>query len=259
MTGVNSYNYNNSKDNLMRLLIKIFAVVSAFFFYAGSFAYATPSTIVWIPSVDVQSYGVYHLGIDNYFTVFKKGVGEGGAAFPTDIGLTIGILPFSGIQAEIGIDLLEPLHSPWSINAKVALPEGTLSEWAPAFSIGICNVGFEKNVTDINMLHILTAKTFPIIGRLSAGYFQGNSKILVDENLRGDNAGILLSWDKQMTEINENLWLAIDYQSGNNFLGAFSFGFAWSFSKNVSVIFARNIFNNPAYPSTFTTQLDINI
>jgi hypothetical protein len=243
----------------MNLFSKIIVLVFAFLFCTGCIAFSTPSTIIWIPSVDIQSYGVFHLGIDNYFTAFKKGLGEGGAAFPTDLGLTVGILPFSYVQAEIGVDLFEPLHSPWAVNAKVALPEGTLAEWAPAFSVGICNVGFQKNVTDINMLHILTAKTFPLIGRLSAGYYQGNSKILIDENLRGDNAGVLFSWDKQMTEINENLWLAVDYQSGKNFLGAFSFGFAWSFSKNVSVIFARDIFNNSEYPSTFTTQLDINI
>jgi hypothetical protein len=61
-----------------------------------------------------------------------------------------------------------------------------------------------------------------------------------------------------MTEISENLWLAIDYQSGQNAFGALSYGFAWSFSKNVSVIFGRDVFNANV-PSAFTTQLDINI
>jgi hypothetical protein len=69
-----------------------------------------------------------------------------------------------------------------------------------------------------------------------------------------------------MTEISDKLWLAVDYQGGMNYLGALSFGFSWSFSKNISVIFGYDIYNNKKalYNSvntnaqTFTTQLDIN-
>ena len=41
-------------------------------------------------------------------------------------------------------------------------------------------------------------------------------------------------------------------------MGALSYGFAWSFAKNVSVIFARDVFNADI-PSAFTMQLDINM
>jgi hypothetical protein len=220
--------------------------------------HATPSTIIWIPSVDIQPYSVFHCGIDNYFTVFKKGIGEGGSAFPTDLGLTVGVLPFSGIQAEVGVDLFEPLHSPWAFNAKIGIPENVITDWSPAIAAGGCNFGLQNNVTDVNMLYALASKTFPVIGRVSAGYYTGNKNILLDPDGNIDNNGILLSWDKQVTEISENLWLAVDYQGGKNSFGALSFGFAWSFSKNVSVLFARDVFNNGA-PSTFTAQLDINI
>jgi hypothetical protein len=219
---------------------------------------ATPSTILWIPSVDIQPYSVFHLGMDNYFTVFKKGIGEGGVAYPTDLGLTVGVLTFPGIQAEIGVDLFEPLHSPWAFNAKIGVPENVISDWSPAIAAGGCNFGVEKNVTDVNILYAVVARTFPVIGRFSAGYYSGNKNVLLDTDGNIDNTGILLSWDKQVIELSENLWLAVDYQSGKNSFGAFSFGFAWSFSKNVSVIFARDVYNNNA-PSTFTAQLDINI
>jgi hypothetical protein len=220
--------------------------------------HATPSTIIWIPSVDIQPYGVFHLGVDNYFTAFKKGIGQGGAAFPTDLGLTIGVLPFSAMQAEIGIDMLEPQNSPWVFNGKIGLVEGALNEWSPALSAGGCYFGTEKNVTNINMLYVLAGKTISPVGRLSAGYYKGNDKILLSPEGQADETGILLSWDRVISEIDDRLWLAVDYQGGKNSLGAFSFGGAWSFSKNVSVIFAYDIFNNDA-PGMFTTQLDINI
>jgi hypothetical protein len=220
--------------------------------------HATPSTIIWIPSVDLQPFKVFHLGIDNYFTVFKKGIGQGGLAFPTDLGVTVGVLPFEKFQAEVGVDLLEPTQSPWSFNAKVGIPEGSIAEWSPGIAIGACNLGVEKNLTDYNIIYGIVAKTLPVIGRLSVGYYTGNKNLLVDNDGKVDNSGILVSWDKQVSEINENLWLAVDYQGGKNSLGAVSFGLAWSFSKNISVILARDIYNNNA-PSTLTTQLDINL
>ena len=236
-----------------KMIFSFIAVISEVFFLQ-----ATPSTIIWISSADIQQFKVFHLGIDNYFTVFKKGIGQGGLAFPTDVGLTVGVLPFEKFQAEVGVDLLEPTQSPWSFNAKVGIPEGSIAEWSPAIAIGACNLGIEKNLTDYNIIYGIVAKTLPVIGRLSVGYYTGNKNLLVDNDGKADNSGILVSWDKQVTEINENLWLAVDYQGGKNSLGAVSFGLAWSFSKNVSVILARDIYNNHA-PSTITTQLDINL
>jgi hypothetical protein len=242
----------------MEPLLKRTTILFALVFSGSTLIHATPSTIIWIPSVDIQPYSVFHLGIDNYFTLFKKGIGEGGVAFPIDIGLTTGILPISEIQAEIGVDIFEPLHSPWAFNVKIGVPENIITGWSPAVVIGGCNFGIQKNVTDANILYIITAKTFPVIGRISIGYYTGNRNILVDPDGHIDNNGILLSWDKEAFGISENLWLAVDYQSGKNNYGVLSFGFAWSFSKNVSLIFARDIYNNGA-PGTFTTQLDITL
>ena len=48
--------------------------------------------------------------------------------------------------------------------------------------------------------------------------------------------------------------------SGKSANGALNLGFAWSFAKNVSMIFAYDIYNNKKTggKDTFTTQLDIN-
>jgi hypothetical protein len=220
---------------------------------------ATPSTIIWIPSVDFQAYKSYHLGIDNYSLDYKKGIAGSGTAYPTDLGLTVGILPFANVQAEVGVDYMTPQLSPFMLNAKIGVPEGVLAEWSPALAVGGFGFGFQKNVTDLNILYGIAGKTFPVIGRIEIGYYSGNSTLLTDlSSGAADNSGVLLSWDRQITEVSKNLWLAIDYQSGKSALGALSYGFAWSFSKNVSVIFARDVFNADV-PSAFTMQLDINI
>ena len=60
--------------------------------------------------------------------------------------------------------------------------------------------------------------------------------------------------------------MAVDYQGGKNAYGALNFGFSWAFSKNVSVIFAYDTWNNKnvfynskdANVNSFTTQVDIN-
>jgi hypothetical protein len=244
---------NNVKT--LNNIVMIFAI----FVVTNSLTYATPSTIIWIPSVDFQGYGSFHLGIDNYAYDFKNGKPYSGTAFPTDLGLTVGVLPSSIVQAEIGVDYMTPQWSPLLLNAKIGFPEGALADWSPAIAVGGFGFGFAKNLTDYNIVYGMAGKTLPVIGRFEVGYFSGNKKLLVNiSSGEEDNSGVLVSWDRMIPEISENLWLAVDYQGSKSSFGALSYGFAWSFSKNVSVIFARDVFNADI-PSTFTMQLDINI
>jgi hypothetical protein len=222
-------------------------------------ATATPSTIIWIPSVDFQGYKSFHLGIDNYSFDYKSGKPGSGSMLPTDLGLTVGILPDTIVEAEVGVDYFTPQWSPFTLNGKIGVPEGALASWSPAVAVGAFGIGFQKNVTDLNIIYGIVGKTFPVIGRLEAGFYSGNKNILLDAATgKADNSGVILSWDRMIPEISENLWLAVDYQSGKSTMGALSYGLAWSFSKNVSVIFARDVFN-ANLPSALTLQLDINI
>ena len=77
---------------------------------------------------------------------------------------------------------------------------------------------------------------------------------------KGDDNGLLVSWDRTMSEISDKLWVAVDYQGGKNAYGATSVGFSWAFAKNVSVIFGYDIWNNKdrAGQNTATVQVDIN-
>lgn len=248
---------------------KILLICTILCSFSSEIIFSTPSTQIWIPSTDFQKWKSMHLGLDNYFRTSKIDGIRGPGIF--DIGLTTGLLPFEKFQGEIGVDYLYMGDNyyddhPIYFNAKIGFPEGALFKNSPAIVFGAYNIGLKKNLSDYNILYGEIAKTIPVLGRISAGYYAGNDKILVDEYLKKANKGVLLSWDRTMTEISDKLWLAVDYQGGENYLGAFSFGASWAFSKNVSVIFGYDIYNNKkAYyntsnqnANTFTAQVDIN-
>jgi len=137
---------------------------------------------------------------------------------------------------------------------------------APAIAIGAYNFGLKNNLTNYNIAYGIIAKTVPVLGRLSVGYYVGNDKLLIDGTGAKAGSGILASWDRSMKEISDKLWFAVDYQGGNNYLGALNFGFSWAFTDKVSVIFGYDIYNDSktfynsvnTNKNTFTTQLDIN-
>lgn len=239
------------------------------FLLISKISFSTPSTQIWIPSTDFQKWKTMHLGLDNYIRTSKTDGVRGAGIF--DLGLTTGLLPFEKFQGEVGVDFLSMGDDnyddyPVYFNAKLGFPENALFGGSPAIAVGAYNLGLKKNLTNYNIFYGLIAKTIPVLGRISVGYYTGNDKLLVDENLEKANDGILLSWDRTMTEISDKLWVAVDFQGGQNYLGALNFGAAWSFSKNVSVIIGYDIYNNSkAYyntnnqnANTFTAQVDIN-
>ncbi|MGA2400342.1 MAG: hypothetical protein ABSG91_01385 [Syntrophobacteraceae bacterium] len=143
-------------------------------------AHATPSTTFWTPmTLDIQSYMVPHLGVDNYFTRHSY--------FPTDFGLTIGVLPWEKLQMEIGIDAFTPTAKadfaienkhPYSFNAKIGTPEDALCKGSPALQIGIFDLGTRTSVmatdfTNADILYGVIGKSTPAFGRFSAGPYFG--------------------------------------------------------------------------------------
>ena len=252
----------------MKNMTKVVTLAMVLIVAATGAALATPSTQIWIPSTDVQAFKTVHLGIDNYIRADRK---DDGSRDPNvyDLGLTAGILPFEKFQMEIGADYLvngtEYDNSPLYFNAKVGIPENALFAYSPALAIGGYNFGTNTKTdsalrTDQNIVYALAAKTVPVLGRLSAGYFVGNSVVLNDEEGNNEHSGVLLSWDRTLSEISDKLWAAVDYQGGDSAMGALSFGVSYAFAPNVSVIFGYDIYNNEkmAGKDTFTTQLDIN-
>ncbi len=255
---------------MKRLMSTLFLAVVLSVAAAGV-AMATPSTQIWIPSTDVQAYKTFHLGIDDYVRVQKNPDGTY-APIIYDAGVTAGVLPFEKLQMEVGIDYIHYGSTvydgaPIYFNAKLGTPEESLFKYSPAIAVGVYNVGVKGGGLSRNtcqdICYGLVAKTIPVVGRLSAGGYVGNGGNINFKDHLGntDNSGVLASWDRTMSEIDDRLWLAVDYQGGDNAYGAVNFGASWAFSKNVSLIVGYDVYTRKATGGqpTFTTQLDINI
>ncbi len=238
-------------------------------FLLNGVAFATPSTTYWTPATtDIQPFGILHIGVDNYFTVFRKAK-NGASSFGTDIGLTMGVLPFEKLQMEVGVDLIEPTDYPVSFNAKLGTPEDSLFKWSPALNIGIFNVGTKKDVTNQNIVFGLVGKTIPVIGtRLFAGPYIGNGKALVDRRGDRENKGFMIGFDRGFfpakdSEGNEykKVVLAADYASGKNSIGGGGFGLYYYFTKDISLLTGPVWFNEKEINGKWkwTVQLDINV
>jgi hypothetical protein len=216
---------------------------------------------------DVQSYGVTHIGMDNTFTVFRD-ADDGGGSFPTDLGVTIGVLPFKTVVAEVGVDLLESSDDPLSFNAKIAVPEDILWAGAPTIQVGLCNVGTKKHVTDLNIVYAVVGKTIPGVGRISAGPYLGNRRVLVDRYGKRENTGFMVALDRGFLSVKDaggnayNQWvLAADYASGNNAFGGGGVGVYRFFTKDISLLTGPVWFNEEGINGKWkwTVQLDMNL
>jgi len=149
------------------------ALVAGAFLMSANAAWATPSTTFWTPATTyVQPFGIPHLTYDTYF-------GEKGA-YPIDVGLTMGILPFEKVQAEIGFDLFYPGYTAngFYLNAKLGLTEGALGSWFPGISAGIHGVGLKSGTSDYNILHAEVGKALPIGTIVVGGYYGAGSEAL---------------------------------------------------------------------------------
>ena len=205
-------------------------------------AHATPSTLVWIPSTDIQADKTWHLGVDNYFS-------PGNGTLPTDYGLTYGLL---GGKAEVGVYYFGGAQYPWSFNAKYLLtPE---KGQTPAIAVGFYNAGVKRGITDANMLYAVGAKTFTPACRLTLGVAHGKKATL------GEGEDMLLAGLDGYLDGKKKWWWGVDYQSGDSVFGALNAGIAYAFADNVSVIFGFDVYNNRTLNphNTPNLQLDVN-
>ncbi len=247
--------------------------------------YATPSTLIWAPSTDIQPYKKIHLGYDLYAPTTGKGTNADnydqhnyvlqvwGATFsllsdqPEENLLGKVWKPLGKIMAETGVDYKKGLGSfydstPWYFHFKLGVPENAYFDQMPAVAIGAYDLGTRSNRTNNNIWYGRLAKTVKIgkvnLGRFSGGYFVGNGKLLRDKDGLRDNRGPMVAWERTISEISDKLWLCVDYQATQSSYGALNAGLAWSFTKDIAAILAYDIYNNRNLTDTITFQLDIN-
>lgn len=215
-------------------------------------ALATPTSIVWVNGTDVQGHGTVHLGIDDYVAVDKDA-----GPLSAMLGLTFGYSIAGTLNVEIGADYLTGASSPLLLNAKVGMPESEGGR--PALALGVYGVGIDA-ASGYHVTYLAASKSLGAAGRLTLGGFYG----LGDPDLFGGKdifrrAGLIVAYERTMTEISENLWIAADLQTGKSAFGAASAGFAWKFAPNASVLVAYNHMLDKGLPDTVYVALDADI
>ena len=242
------------------------AITAAILVTAAAAAQATPSTTFWTPATTyTQPYLVPHLTYDSY-------VGEQGF-IPNDYGLTIGVLPFEKLQGEVGVDVFYPGYtkSTLYLNGKLTVPEGAYAPWQPAVSLGIQSVGFEKDVSDYNHLHLTVGKTFAGIGSFAVGGYYGlNENLYVGSDGKTTQGGFMASYVSPdltvgLPGLDKVVFLA-DYASGKNGFGGFGGALALYFTPAIALLtgpvwLVDKDAAEAGYGSSFlwTFQLDVDV
>ena len=228
-----------------------------------SVASATPSTTYWAPSTATcQPAGVPHITYDTYY-------GKVGG-YPIDTGLTIGLIPSSKIQAEVGYDLLLPTAPiNFFLNAKLCIPENAMGKGAPAIGGGFYNVGFKKGITDFNIAYGMIQKSFPFGGYIAGGVYHGMSDALfTNSDGKIVKTGALIGWMSPDIKVNRKglskFVLTADMQTGKNIAGAGGFGLYTYFNDYIDVLIGPVFFTDkklqPGGKSwLWTTQVDVDI
>ncbi|MBF0544015.1 MAG: hypothetical protein HQM08_06270 [Candidatus Riflebacteria bacterium] len=228
---------------------------------------ATPTSTLWTNMTpDIQGFNVLHLGIDNYFTMFRKAK-DGGGSFPTVFGLTMGVLNSQKLQMELGFDLLGATDDPLYFNAKLGYPEGALGTNSLALQIGMFNMGTHKGVTDQNLAFLVLGHTFKDFARFSVGPYHGNPDILRNSNGEKENTGFMAAFDHGFHPVKgpdgntfNRFVFCGDYASGKNAIGGGGVGLYYFFTKDVSLLTGPVWFNDTGINGKWklTTQLDVN-
>lgn len=266
----------------MKRLLEATAVAALLLSAAA--ARATPSTVVWTPATTyTQPFLIPHLTYDTYF-------GER-TAFTTDLGLTVGFVPDNKfVEGEVGVDGFYPLASTpsgssagrfesknaFQFNGKLSLKESALFAEAPGLSVGVTNLGLTKDLNDFNVLYGVLGKTFGAYGTVAVGYYTGNDRLLVklpaptsSDPVKKDASGFLASYASPKFAVGaaglKDVAFGVDYQSGDNLLGAFGAAAIFYFTDSVALLTGPVVFNNK-YSATggvtnllWTAQLDVDI
>ena len=222
---------------------------------------ATASTHIWAPSTDVQRFKSLHVTSDVYVPVELS---ASGVRLPsvTNLGLTVGVLPLRDLNLELGVDHKTGYGDldayPVYGNGKLGVPEGAFRRFLPALAVGIFDAGTKRGATDYNVVYAKAAKTLNPVGRVSAGYFRGNSKLLLDGSGAEDNAGVMLAWERTVPEISDRLWLCVDYMGTKSAYGTLNVGGSWKFTERMAVLAGYEIYNDGRVsPNTITIQADV--
>jgi hypothetical protein len=249
----------------MRLYTKILTL-AFLLFCKGLELIATPSTTYWtVCTTAIQADEIWHIGVDNYFTLFNGKGHE--SSFPPDAGLTYGLFNWKDFAAEAGFDYLGGANHPLYFNAKIGMEEGKLFPHFPAWNIGIFDVGTYtrgRNRTNQNIVDVIIGKSLPksIGGMLYIGAFSGSRAM--GKNRQGWMIGFMRGFCKKKDCDGKEYdqWVfAADYASGRNTIGGGGAGLYYYFTPTISLLGGPVFFNDAKINGRWkwTIQLDIDL
>jgi len=249
---------------------RVAAVVTALFLLP-TLAGATPSTTYWAPSTAAcQAFRTPHVTYDTYF---GKGPVAGGPAapnYPIDTGVTMGVLPWTKLQGEVGFDVLLPSPDPFYFNAKLCTSESSVFNGSPALSAGIYDAGTKTGVTGFDVLHVVAQKAIGGTGYLAAGVYHGLGRASLFTSSEGNvvRTGALAGFFSPNIDVNrkglKKLNFAADIQTGKNVLGAGGVGVYLYFTDTISLLNGPVWFLDKALQPggrrmLWTFQLDVDV
>ena len=248
----------------MKSKILLITAALAFVVISAANVFATASTHIWGPSTDIQGFKVWHITGDMYLPVEKDDAGNRWSTV-TNLGLTVGVLPFKNLNAEVGFDHKSGLGMiddyPLYFNFKIGVPEGACNPICPAIAVGAFDIGTKSDYNNYDVIYAKVAKTINVngknLGRLSVGYFSGNEDLLRDSNGEKDNSGVMAAWERTFPELSDKFWFCIEYMGTESAYGTMNVGASWKFAPNVAMLAGYDIFNKSDIPATTTIQFDI--
>ncbi|HOF88165.1 MAG TPA: hypothetical protein PLZ36_08705 [Armatimonadota bacterium] len=216
-------------------------LVATLLLAAGLAAFATPSTLVTIPSTDMQAAGTWRLGAD---TVVPMTASESVPFF--DLGLTYGASP----RVEVGVDFISPADTPLWLNAKVLVLTPARSPVPVA--VGVYNFGTNE-AENQRVLYAVGSYVLPVADglRLTAGAWQANDKAAA---IGTEDTGIMLGLDTTIGK----WWLGADYVSGDSALGSVNVGVGYALTDSIGVILGYDHYNASGATDAVNFQLDVN-
>ncbi len=202
--------------------------------------YSGPTSLFWTTcTTDVQPYGVGHVSITSYFSLYNQK--KYSSNIPTDVGFELGILSWNGLKGEAGIDYLAGTSNPFYFNAKIGMDESSLFNHSPSFCIGFSDVGTKthgKNRTNQNILNAVIGKSLPEAfgGNLYVGAYFGSQAL--GRVRQGVMAGYSRGFDAVTSPegVKYSRWyFLIDYASGNNAIGGAGVALTYNFNPAVYI------------------------
>ena len=204
-----------------------------------------------------------HVTSDMYLPVDYDAAGNRIGAV-TNLGLTVGVLPFKTLNMEVGLDhksgLGLPDDHPLDGNLKIGVPEGAFSRVSPAVAVGVFDVGTQSDLTDFNVFYAKLAKSLTVddvtLGRVSVGCFAGNEKLLVGRDDVADGKGLLLAWERTLRELSEKLDHRRQVGGGLVRQGATQSGYDLGYENRVNLcpLVSSPVRSNPKPPRRHLTR-----